>query len=408
MSSVLLQVIPAAVGAAGRAPWAQVPVTDPVHPSSTSPAPAAVGDTWGISGPDFVRIFAVLLVLTAVVAWIVRWRNDRRRDPAVRTADDLTPAELAYVANGPELVAVTVLWQLWREGALSVENSLIAALDASSPRGLDPRVLRSPAFAEASLATAVSIGVIPRDAADGVERDVLDAVVAAGALRPAELSRSVRAGEGMRALQARLEGRGLLRPPAVRRRMRRGVALVFTPLLVLGIVRLLVGLSRSKPVANLEALLVLAVVLLVGELLVSYRPRATVRLARRAHATMLRSASRVRESLAAPTPLLDEARALAALGAAVLWRANAVAAATLAVPFEMVVAGRRVTPGPQTKSGAWFFVAGGAAGGSSGGGGACGGGFGGGGGGCGGGGGGGGGGGCGGGGGGCGGGGCGG
>lgn len=371
MSSGLLQVIQVSVG---RVVGVQVPVTDSVGRSAPSPAPAAQGDTWGISGPDFVRLFAILLAVTALAAWILRWRTDRRRDPAVRSAADLTPTELAYVANGPDLVAVTVLWSLWRSGAIAVDNALIEALEAEAPSGLDAEALMSPQFATASAATTVSIGPWPRDACDDIEAEVLGSVRAAGVVRPAALSRSLREGDAMRSLEASLEQRGLLRSSTVRRRMQVAVVLAFLPLLLLGAVRVLVGGSRGKPVSNLVGLLVLAVVVLGGELIVRQLPRSTVRLADRAHRQHARRTLEVTASLAAPAPLLDEPRALAALGAGVLWRAHPVGAATLAAPWSMVVARRHLSQASAPTGGAAFVGGGGGCGGGGGGGGGCGGG----------------------------------
>jgi len=325
--------------------WAQVPVTD--HTGPVSPVPFQ-GDTWGMSEVAFVRLFAAAVVVTALGAWLVRWRLDARRRGMTRlTVEDLTPAELSYLSSGPPLVVVTVLWQLWRAGVLHIENDDLAAV-VGSAAAVNAALLESPAYARAARATWASLAeplgarhAMPID--DDVSRAVLELVAAEGVLRPHALVRRLRRDASMTALERSLEDQGYIRSTRVVHRMMIAVTVVFAPLFAVGCARFLIGLRQGESLGNLLVLLAATLLLFGVEVVVTTRPLTVTQFVVRACRRQVRNEAAVIESLAAPSPTLDEGRALAVLGVGILWHANPVGAATLQAPTAMLIAGTRVS-----------------------------------------------------------------
>ena len=56
--------------------------------------------TWGISGPDFLRLCGVLALAALVVVWVLR-RRLLAGDGTDRPVAGLSPCEVAYLADGP-------------------------------------------------------------------------------------------------------------------------------------------------------------------------------------------------------------------------------------------------------------------------------------------------------------------
>src|SRR5690348_11821004 len=76
---------------------------------------AAPGDTWGISGPQFLQIYAVLALLGLVFALVWRATTTRGGDPVGYQPG---PVELAYLAGGPALAVHSALAGLRCTGAV--------------------------------------------------------------------------------------------------------------------------------------------------------------------------------------------------------------------------------------------------------------------------------------------------
>jgi uncharacterized protein (TIGR04222 family) len=322
--------------------WAQILITG-LAATTTAP-PGAGGDPWRMDGPTFVRVFALALVLTAAVASVVRWRLDDRRTRSLSALlGELSTAELAYLSNGRSLVAVAVVWQLWRAEALRVDNDQLAeVVGGAAP--VDATLLESLAYARAARATSVSVGpAASHGTFDDAEQAALAIVDAAGALRPDVLARRLRRHQAVDELVATLEQHGCMRAPRTRRRMQLGVVAVFAPLLLIGAARLGIGIARDEPLGNLLVLVVAAGILFGLEVVVTERPTTVTRAVLRACRDAVRSEDEIAASLAAPTPTLDEGRALAVLGVGVLWYANPVGAASLSAPTAMLIAGQRVS-----------------------------------------------------------------
>ena len=319
----------------------QTPVTDRM---ATFGPPAWDGrDTWGMSGSSFGQAFAAALVVTTVVAWLLRWRLDSRRSWSLGSADNLRTEELAWLANGEVLVTVSVFWCLWRRDVLSFDNAELAGV-LSGHRSVDAALLESSRYARASRATSVSLGWRGRAACEtDLERAAVDLVAEKGSLRPDVLARSLRRSEAMADLKASLHRCGFARPKAVQTRMTIGVAAVFAPLLLVGTARLGVGLVQSEPMGPLLVLLIASFGLFLAMVLVTERPATTDHLLRRACRRQVQRQAVALTSLAGPEPTIDEGRAIALLGAGVLWHANPLGAATIQAPTVMLIAGYRLS-----------------------------------------------------------------
>lgn len=92
-----------------------------------------MGRPWGLSGPQFLLVYAVSLVFACFVFAVVRaWA---RRPPASATGGDLGIHEFAYLRGGANRVVDTVVAGLVESGALRVDrSSLLHATASARPR----------------------------------------------------------------------------------------------------------------------------------------------------------------------------------------------------------------------------------------------------------------------------------
>ena len=300
------------------------------------------GDTWGISGPDFVRGYEVALLVTALVGLLVRHLLDTRRDRRVRSIDDLTAYELAHVMSGRPLVALTAMWSLWRRGVLVTHNGLVDALVDAHGDELNIRRVERAYDDHAASATSLSIGRIDPDLVP-IEVAIVSMVESGRGVRPDQVRQQLKRAEAMHGLERDVEQLGFRRSAEVRRRMAIGVVVAFVPVVLLGLVRLAAGMSNGKPVQHLVWLLVLAAALLLAEAHVAERPMWARWLVWRGERRTMRARPWARASFADTVATVDEPRALALLGSGLLWDANPAMAATLGAPATMVMRGRRLS-----------------------------------------------------------------
>lgn len=183
-------------------------------------------DTWGISGPAFVGLYAVLAVVAAIGAFAGRWAVARRGQGDVPRVDlAATPIDAAYLNRGPTLAVLAACAALKACGALSAEPGKRVV---ARPVDLPPR--------------------LPR----------LSWYVHQAATRPVRLSQL--AGQPpvaaeLREIGDRLRRAGLL-VTAAGLRAQRAIGLLLAAVLGLGIVRLVAGVRNGRPVENLIVLLV--------------------------------------------------------------------------------------------------------------------------------------------------------
>lgn len=200
------------------------------------------GDTWGISGPEFLQIFVLLAAGGLILALVWRWAARRSADPAgVRQQG---PDALAYLNGGPSLAVYTSVTGLrWAQSVTGGPTSgTLVASDARGPApGLDQQGggLLPAGFNEldhavhAALARPRDIGTLPAE--PGV----------AGALRRVE---------------ERLVADGLLLS-AGQRAVIRSASLIMVAVTALGAARIAAGLANHKPALYLILLTVVTLVI---------------------------------------------------------------------------------------------------------------------------------------------------
>ncbi|MGW1452353.1 TIGR04222 domain-containing membrane protein [Micromonospora sp. NPDC002411] len=206
---------------------------------------AASGDTWGISGPTFLRYYLLATAVVVVVAVYHRIRLAANSTTAM-TADPLGPQQVAYLNGGPRLAVNAAIGGLRGSGAIGVRPDRRLTTIGAAPTGLTPldQAIHWAAHQHAR------VGDLPRDERVRVALD------------------QIRNG---------LEQRGLLTNDAQRARARFWTRLLIG-LLGLGVLRLASGLFSGRPVGYL--LLTLVALLIVT--LVLRRPPAVTRAGRAA------------------------------------------------------------------------------------------------------------------------------
>ena len=257
-------------------------------------------NTWGISGPQFLFIYVVLLAMTVAGVALTRRRVLAAPEGTAAPAR-LDRYEAAYLNGGSDLAATTAVTSLLRAGHL-----------AASPRRRSRHRLVA--------ATAPPAGAHP------VEWAAYQ-LVAGRPDRPLrEIQQGLATSPAMAAVRERLRQGGLALTDEQQTRYR-ATGLWFLPLLGLGVARVIAGTANGRPVGFLVVLLVVTVVLAVT--LCLRVPNAT-ELGRRT--LELLRAETGRPAVGASASELAMATAL--FGAGVLWAADTETAMALRIPRE--------------------------------------------------------------------------
>ncbi len=185
-------------------------------------------DTWGIPGPTFLAIYAVLLVfpLALGLLWTISVKLDRKTSRGTVNGPQPTVYELAYLAGGPDRVVDTAIAALVDRGTLRVSSSKQLQLTGAEPA--DP------------IERAVAKGARP--GYNATTRGIRDRLRMSGP---------------MQALGKDLEARGLVvvdQAPQIRR----VVANLYLGVMILGLVRVFAGILGDHPVGFLIPLVVVA------------------------------------------------------------------------------------------------------------------------------------------------------
>ena len=253
-------------------------------------------DTWGIAGPTFLGIYAVLAVAALLITVLLRralaqGRVDPRWEPG--------PEELGYI-NGGDRQAVTVsLAGLRAANAVSVGSDGAIAVIGSSP----------PAPSELTWAVYQAAQQRP--------------------VHPVALAQDRTLRPALEHLRDTLVRRGWLLSPRRRTAMRLA-ALPMVAVLTLGIARVVAGLGAGKPVAFLVMLTVLVGLFVLPMLAVSPRSRAGQSAMARMRAAHIRLDPRTSASAGAAASAFGvggAALAVGLFGAAALWSADPALAA---------------------------------------------------------------------------------
>jgi uncharacterized protein (TIGR04222 family) len=256
--------------------------------------------TWGISGPQFLLIYLVLLAVTVLGVVLARRRALAGDGAAVPARLDLY--EIAELSGGGALVATTAVTGLLRKGGLT---------SSSRRRGQPARLVA---------------GTAPGPQAHPVEWAVYQQVAASPNRRLRDVQAALEQAPALAAVRERLRLHRLAPTPEQRVRCRAAV-LWFVPVLALGVARVGAGRANGRPVGFLVALLVATVV--VAAVFLLRVPNAT-ELGRRT-LRELRAANPRPAAGASPAEL---SMATALFGAGVLWAADTDTALLLRVPRE--------------------------------------------------------------------------
>ena len=273
---------------------------------------AAAGDTWGIGGPLFLAVYAVLAV--AVVVVVTRVRR-ALADVPTRPAPglDRLPYDVALLNGGAELALCAALSAMHRTGTITVGG-----------RG------------------TVVAAVRPEGRADELERAVHRA--AATPLPRRELAGVGAVASVLARIESRLVGAGLLLDERQRARIRAACWPTFA-LAGLGVARIVAGSARGRPVGFLVLLVLVVVAVGVGQLCVVRRrtvagDAALRELAQRHHA--LSPSMRPDWTVYGPS---GAALAVGVFGLGALWAADPAFAGELALQRAAVAGSGGTTSG---------------------------------------------------------------
>ncbi|MBA3907937.1 MAG: TIGR04222 domain-containing membrane protein, partial [Pseudonocardiales bacterium] len=199
-----------------------------------------MGDTWGVSGPTFLLLYAVLAVLVLIASIRVRRSIAKSGRSEAVTGIARQPHDVAYLNGGAELAVVSALTALRLRGGIWSERGKAQRVPHADP------------------------------GSDGLERALYGAIDAPTHRSRIPANRAVAA--ALAVIEKRLVDAGLLLSDEQRRRIR-NVGWWMLAVVGLGLVRLLAGVANAKPVGLL--VVALAVVTVIGGVLVMTAPRRT-------------------------------------------------------------------------------------------------------------------------------------
>jgi len=266
---------------------------------------AAGLDTWGISGPSFLKLYGTLSVLVGVLLWCTpptaqpRAANHRRGTGRV-------PARLSQRRGGP-----------------GGDRRGRAAARLCADGVLAPAATRHTLEVRRHL---------PEVHAAPIERELYGMMRDHRVASPNELQQELRGSAALVELRRQLIDARLLASGDTARRVGR-LWLATVPLLALGVVRVVAGTHNHKPVAFLE--LMLAIVLGATVWFARQRPRLT-----RAGAALLNELRTREGNWRGKRLSRSPSRTVALFGGSTLWITNPTLAAAFTLPREPP--GRRI------------------------------------------------------------------
>jgi uncharacterized protein (TIGR04222 family) len=185
-----------------------------------------------LPGPEFLGFYVFALAGGYGAARVLQEVLRGSGGPATPAELDLDPYQIAYLARGPSGAASAVLASMTDSGALSCRTSGV--------------LVRS--------------GVLPR-ASYSFEHKVYDALPAAISVREAK---QIAEAQAQDTFPERLRDLGLLVPREAERRLLLGPIAVMGAVLVVGWLKVLIGIARERPVGFLLALLVVGMAAMVS------------------------------------------------------------------------------------------------------------------------------------------------
>jgi uncharacterized protein (TIGR04222 family) len=189
-------------------------------------------NVFDLRGPDFLWFYTILLSLTLITALILRWGLRGPGGDMSHLIRALEPCEAAYLAGGPKMVVDAALAGLVHGGALKLDR-LRGGFKVKSPLVGEVDVIEQRLF-----------GMVERGA------DTLASLRAAAGTLTSAMAERLMAGN-----LALSTGQALVAQAAP--------AMLLLPVLLIGLNKISVGLSRGRPVAILVFLCTLTTGLMV-------------------------------------------------------------------------------------------------------------------------------------------------
>jgi uncharacterized protein (TIGR04222 family) len=185
-----------------------------------------MGQPWGLSGPQFLGVYAAGIGLTILIPFIIR--QVIRGLPGRRARRELDPYEVGYLVGGPRRAAEVVIAEGVDCGALRVDSS--------------GRVTR----AYQAAATGPHAGALDRVTLDGLSTHAL--------------ATKLRSDPSIARIGPDLSADGLVISRGPMKVLRLVSAVLIVALLVTGILRLMEGSHNHRPIGDLTGLFVLSLI----------------------------------------------------------------------------------------------------------------------------------------------------
>jgi uncharacterized protein (TIGR04222 family) len=250
---------------------------------------AAEGDTWGISGPDFLQIYLMVSVALVILASLNRYlANNTGASITAQSHRSRAPEEVSYLSGGPRLAVIAALAALRVTGAVDATRGRLRAVGPVPP----------------------DAGMLAQAVHDAASRGV----------HQKDLIQDYRVAARLDLVRESLESAGLLLGEGRRRRARLG-AYALLALTLLGLVRLGAGLANGRPVGWLVVLVIVTGIVTVLQFrlpLVSAEGRNLVRRARTENAHLSPSYG----PSATVYGVTGAAMAVALYGSAAMWASD--------------------------------------------------------------------------------------
>lgn len=224
------------------------------------------------TGPNFLVFFVVTFLLAMLLTWVLGWLLRTPADEPPDSALDLSPYEAAYLAGGNEMLTSATIARMIQDGIVTADSTKWRFKTQGSLPPDAPEIDRT------------IYAVIDSESKDGCKpSNIFPHVISAAA-----------------PIRRNLEELGLLLTSDQLLRIRLISILPMVALLLLGVMKIVVGITRDRPVQLLVALLFFATVVtffvFLRSMLRSRRGDRALALIRKRHAALeTQSARRISE-----------------------------------------------------------------------------------------------------------------
>jgi uncharacterized protein (TIGR04222 family) len=184
-----------------------------------------------LPGPEFLKLYIIVLLVAAAIAWFVRRRSLKASESTAMSHITVDAYEAAYLRGGARLAVDTAIARLVQNNTLAVSSQKCTlSIKAGVPPGAHP------------IEAAIVQAIVP-----GHNYNVH--AVRASALPAAEH------------IRPRLEAPGLIVSNADARRYRFTNLMIFLSVMAFGLIKIYIGISRDRPAGFLIMLVGLTVII---------------------------------------------------------------------------------------------------------------------------------------------------